>query len=75
MQPIGFETLGSWGAGARAFLTDVGNRVKRATEFIGQRVNIEIQRGNAALVMATTDNLKDWSDLFCRLRSLACFYL
>ena len=31
VQPIGFETMGSWGAGAKAFLTDVGNRVKQAT--------------------------------------------
>ena len=70
VQPIGFETMGSWGAGARAFLTDVGSRVKQATgnpramEFLRQRVSIEIQRGNAASVMGTVDNAKDWSALF-----------
>ena len=59
-----------WGAGARAFLTDVGSRVKQATgnpramEFLRQRVSIEIQRGNAASVMGTVDNAKDWSALF-----------
>ena len=31
VQPIGFETMGSWGAGAKAFLSDVGSRVKQAT--------------------------------------------
>ena len=70
VQPIGFETMGSWGAGAKAFLTDVGNRVKQATgnqramEFLRQRVSIEIQRGNAASVMGTVENTKDWSSLF-----------
>ena len=70
VQPIGFENMGSWGAGARAFLTDVGSRVKQATgnpramEFLRQRVSIEIQRGNAASVMGTVDNAKDWSALF-----------
>ena len=62
--------MGSWGAGAKAFLSDVGNRVKQATgnlralEFLRQRVSIEIQRGNAASVMGTVDNTKGWSVLF-----------
>ena len=30
VQPIGFETMGSWGTGAKAFLTEVGTRVKQA---------------------------------------------
>ena len=70
VQPIGFETMGSWGAGARSFLTDVGSRVKRATgnqramEFLRQRVSIEIQRGNAAAVIGTVENSKEWTDLF-----------
>ena len=70
VQPIGFETMGSWGAGAKAFLTDVGHRVKQATgnqramEFLRQRVSIEIQRGNAASVMGTVDNAKDISNRF-----------
>ena len=70
VQPIGFETMESWGAGVRAFLTDVGSRVKEATgnpramESLRQQVSIEIQRGNAASVMGTVDNAKDWSALF-----------
>ena len=86
VQPIGFETMGSWGAGAKAFLTDVGHRVKQATgnqramEFLRQRVSIEIQRGNAASVMGTVDNAKDFSNLFLLsfrvffiFKTLACF--
>ena len=69
VQPIGFETMGSWEAGAKAFLTDVGHRVKQATgkramEFLRQRVSIGIQRGNAASVMGTVDNAKDISNRF-----------
>ena len=68
-QPIGLETMGSWGADAKAFLTEVGSRVKQATgnaramEFLRQRVSIEIQRGNAAAVMGTVDDPKKWSSL------------
>ena len=70
VQPIGFETRGSWGADAKAFLTEVGSRVKQATgnaramEFLRQRVSTEIQRGNAAAVMGTVDDPKEWSSLF-----------
>ena len=64
LQPVGFETMESWGAGAKSFLTDVGSRVKRATGNPRQRVSIEIQRGNAAAVIRTVENSKDWTDLF-----------
>ena len=70
VQPVGFETMGSWDAGAKAFLKDIGTRVRRATgnhramEFLRQRVGIEIQRGNAAAVMGTVDNPKEWDILF-----------
>ena len=59
-----------WGAGAKAFLAEVGTRVKQATgnvrsmEFLRQRVSIEIQRGNAAVVMETVESSKEWDGLF-----------
>ena len=70
VQPVGFKTIGSWGARARSFLTDIESRVRqvtgnpRAMEFLRQRVSIEIQRGNAAAVMGTVENSKDWNNLF-----------
>ena len=70
VQLIGFETMGNWGADTKAFLTEVGSRVKQATqnaramEFLRQCVSIEIQRGNAAVVTGTVDNPKKWSSLF-----------
>ena len=79
VQPVGFETMGSWGAGAKSFLTDVGNRVKlatgnpRAMEYLRQRVSIEIQRGNAAAVIGTVENSKKWTDLFYCLKALFLF--
>ena len=63
----------SWGVGAKAFLTEVSSRAKqvtgnaRSTEFLRQRVGIEIQRGNAAAVMGTVDSTKEWSNLFLSL--------
>ena len=62
--------MGSCGTGAKAFLTEVGTRVKQATgnvrsmEFLRQRVSMEIQRGNAAAVMGTVESSKEWDGLF-----------
>ena len=61
VQSVGFETLGSWGPAARSFLSDIGRRVQQATgrerssEFLRQRISMEIQRGNAASVMGTAE--------------------
>ena len=70
VQSIDFETMGSWGADAKACHTEVGTRVKQATgnvrsmEFLRQRVSMEIQRGNAAAVMGTVESSKEWDGLF-----------
>ena len=73
VQPVGFETLGSWGPAARSFLSDIGRRVQQATgrerssEFLRQRISMEIQRGNAASVMGTAETSKDWDRYFLLL--------
>ena len=65
VQSVGFETMGSWGAGAKSFLMDIGNRVKRATgnsramEYLRQRMSIGIPRGKAAAVIGTVENPKE----------------
>ena len=70
VQPVGFETLGSWGPAARTFLSDIGRRIEQATgrerssEFLRQRISMEIQRGNAASVMGTAETSKDWDKYF-----------
>ena len=70
VQPVGFETLGSWGPAARTFLSDIGRRIeqatgrKRSSEFLRQRISMEIQRGNAASVMGTAETSKDGINAF-----------
>ena len=65
VQPVGFETLASWGPAARTFLSDIGRRIEQATgrerssEFLRQKISMEIQRGNAASVMGTAEASKD----------------
>ena len=57
--PLGFETLGAWGPEAKSIISKIGKRIAlktgepRSTEFLCQRIAIEIQRGNAISVMGT----------------------
>ena len=57
--PVGIETMGSWGPKARELIRKIGRRVReatgepRSTSFLFQRLEIDIQRGNAASIMAT----------------------
>ena len=56
VQPVAIETLGVMGPSTHSFLRDLGRRIElasedsRATNFLLQRVSVEIQRGNAAAV-------------------------
>ena len=65
VQPVGFQILGSWGPVARTFLSAIGHRIEQATgrerssEFLRQRISMEIQCGNAASVMGTAETSKD----------------
>ena len=57
--PIAIETLGAWGPCALEFCEDLGGRIARytgdarATAFLQQRLDMAIQRGNAATVVGT----------------------
>ena len=57
--PFGVETLGSWGDDAKELLSQIGKRVAertgepRSTEFLRQRIWIEIQRGTAISIAGT----------------------
>jgi hypothetical protein len=56
-QPVGVETLGAMGTGARDFIEEIGMKLTectgevRSTIFLKQRFSIEIQRGNAQSVI------------------------
>ncbi|KAI5640346.1 hypothetical protein NE865_07271 [Phthorimaea operculella] len=57
--PFAVETTGCWGSEAKAFVKDIGCRLRergcdpRSGSFLVQRLSIAIQRGNAASVMGT----------------------
>ena len=57
--PIAIETLGAWGPSAHALCTEIGGRISactgdmRSTAFLRQRLDIAVQRGNAAAVVGT----------------------
>ena len=62
------ETLGALGACACSLVRRIGSRVmeqsgdNRATQFLIQKVAIDVQRGNAASVMATIPSSQDWAE-------------
>jgi len=55
--PIAVETFGAWGPEAIAFVSELGRRISavtgepRSTLFLRQRIDIALQRGNAASVL------------------------
>ena len=57
--PIAVETLGAWGPPALAICAEIGGSIgartgdPRATSFLRQRMDIAVQRGNAAAVVGT----------------------
>ena len=56
---VGIETLGSWGPSALDVTAEIGRRIARctgdvrSTAFLRQRLDIAIQKGNAAAVHGT----------------------
>lgn len=58
--PLAFETMGAWGDVALGLIADIGRRIflleadRRFSEFLKQRVGIEIRRGNAISVLEIT---------------------
>ncbi len=57
--PFAIETLGVWGADAYALSSVIGSRIAaitgepRSTGFLRQRLDIAVQRGNAAAILGT----------------------
>ena len=57
--PIAIETLGAWGPAAIEICSEIGGRISRCTGdvrssfFLRQRLDIAIQKGNAASVLGT----------------------
>ncbi|CAG9135278.1 unnamed protein product [Plutella xylostella] len=57
--PLALETTGVWGTQGRAFIKELGRRLrdrghdKRSGAYLMQRISLAVQRGNAASVMGT----------------------
>ena len=57
--PFAIKTLGGWGPGALSLSSELGNRIaaktgySRSTSFLRQRLDVVVQRGNAASVRGT----------------------
>jgi len=63
--PLCVETLGAWGSCARSLVRQIGSRVMGQTgdnQFLIQKIAIDVQRGNAASVMATIPSLQDCAE-------------
>ena len=68
--PIGLETFGAWGPGAKELINTIGRRIRertgdsRSTEFLRQRIAVEIQRGNAASVLGSVPSSRELDEIF-----------
>jgi len=66
--PLCVETLGAWGPCVHLLVRRIGSRVmgqtgdNRATQFLIQKIAIDIQWGIAASVMATIPLSHDWAE-------------
>ncbi|CAH2233568.1 jg8504 [Pararge aegeria aegeria] len=67
--PFGVETLGPWGPEARALFKELSKRViessgdPRAGSYLGQRISLAIQRGNAAGILGTVPRCGGFEDV------------
>ena len=57
-----------WGSSAHSVVRRIGSRVAeqtgdcRATQFLIQKISIDVQCGDAAAVMATIPSSQDWAE-------------
>ncbi|CAH2241279.1 jg3340 [Pararge aegeria aegeria] len=67
--PFGVETLGPWGPEARALFKELSKRViestgdPRAGSYLGQRISLAIQRGNATSILGTVPRSGGFEDI------------
>ena len=70
VMPVATETLGSWGQSSLKFIKQIGSRITdttgepRSTSYLLQAISMAIQRGNAASIIATVNNLKSLDEIF-----------
>ena len=68
--PIAAETYGAWGSQGLRLIKEIGKKIrevtheKRSTFFLIQRIQIAIQRGNAACVLGTVPASESLDEVF-----------
>jgi hypothetical protein len=68
--PLGFETIGAFGDSSLAFTAELGRRIRlntgetRATEFLRQKISVDIQRGNAASILSSIPSARALEEVF-----------
>ena len=68
--PIATETYGAWGPQGLKLVKEIGKKIreltyeKRSTYFLIQRIQIAIQRGNAACILGTVPSSESWDEFF-----------
>ena len=68
--PLGFESLGSWGSDALLLISQIGKKITdrtgelRATDFLRQRISIDIQGGSAISILGTLPDSRELSEIF-----------
>ncbi|KAI5638219.1 hypothetical protein NE865_09165 [Phthorimaea operculella] len=68
--PLAFETMGPWGPLAKDFIKDLSGRLIEATgdpkagSYLGQRISLAIQRGNAASLLGTLPRCAALGEIF-----------
>jgi hypothetical protein len=73
--PLAFETFGPWGPECKLLIGEIGRKItertgeKRSSEFLRQRISIEIQRGNAACVFGTHKASRGLDEIYYVLRA------
>jgi len=71
--PLCVETLGAWGSCACLLVWQIGSQVmgqtgdNRATQFLIQKIAVNVQRDNATSVMATIPSSQDWAEFISLL--------
>jgi hypothetical protein len=68
--PVAQESTGVWGNEGLAFIKKIGSLIfekteeKRSTEFLLQRMSINLQRGNLASILGTLPAGKELDEIF-----------
>jgi Reverse transcriptase (RNA-dependent DNA polymerase) len=68
--PLGFEVFGAWGFHTHKLIKEIGTKMTakngdiRSTTFLGQKLSIDLQKGNSMAIIATLPNTMSLDEVF-----------